>query len=129
MLDHARILIAEDEPLIAFDIAHAVEDAGGEVAGPVGSVLEGMALLERMPVEAAILDVNLSDRDITPIADYLLARDIPIIFHTGLGLPPGLMARIPQQLVCRKPVDPRRLVRATERKSGSACLAEKYSTE
>jgi DNA-binding response OmpR family regulator len=126
VLDHARILIAEDEPFIAFDIAHAVEDAGGEVAGPVGSVREGMALLERMPVEAAILDVNLSDRDVTPIANYLRARDIPVIFHTGLGLPPELEARYPQQTVCRKPTNPQCLVRAIERQ---ICAAEKHSTE
>ena len=126
MLDHARILIAEDEPFIAFDIAHAVEDAGGEVAGPVGSVVEGLALLETTPVEAAILDVNLSDRDVTPIADYLRARDIPVVFHTGLGLPPELKARYPQQAVCRKPADPRRLVRAIEKQ---ICPAQKYSAE
>lgn len=126
MLDHARILVAEDEPFIAFDIAHAVEEAGGEVAGPVGSVQEGLALLETMPVEAAILDVNLSDRDVTPIADYLRARDIPVVFHTGLGLPPALQARYPRQAVCRKPADPRRLVHAIEKQ---ICPAEKYSAE
>jgi CheY-like chemotaxis protein len=126
LLDHRLILIAEDEPFIAFDIAHAVEEAGGEVAGPVGSVREGLALLETMPVEAAILDVNLSDRDVTPIADYLMARDIPVIFHTGLGLPPDLKARVSQQSVCRKPSDPRRLVRAIEKR---ICAAETYHDE
>jgi DNA-binding NtrC family response regulator len=124
LLNHARILVAEDEPFIAFDIANSVEAAGGEVAGPVGSVREGLTLLQNEPVTAAILDVNLGDRDVTPIAQFLMARDIPIVFHTGVGLPAALAKQYPDLTLCRKPTDPAQLVRAIEEQ---ICAPEKTS--
>ena len=61
MLKRALILVAEDEPFIALDVALAIEDAGGMVAGPAASVKEALALIESLPVVGAILDVNLAD--------------------------------------------------------------------
>ncbi|CAN5178498.1 hypothetical protein BH11PSE2_BH11PSE2_19370 [soil metagenome] len=90
--DHAAVFIAEDEPFIAFDLATTIEDAGGVVVGPAATVTEALALLKNQPVAAAILDVNLGDRDICPVAELLLARGVPVIFHTGLGVPDELSA-------------------------------------
>jgi hypothetical protein len=64
------------KPFIAFDIATTIEDAGGMVVGPVATVKEALALLEIHPVAAVILDVNLGDRDISPVAELLLARGV-----------------------------------------------------
>ncbi|CAN7384515.1 response regulator [Bosea sp. LjRoot9] len=104
------ILIVDDEPFIALDLALAVEDAGCLVVGPAGSVREALSLLASSRVTAAILDVNLSDGDVTPVVDILVARGIPLIFQTGVGLPPSLKARYPDLLVYAKPVMSERLV-------------------
>jgi DNA-binding response OmpR family regulator len=103
VLNHAAVLIAEDEPFIALDLALAIEDAGGEVVGPAASVKEVLALLETRTVTAAILDVNLCDGDISPVAERLIGLGIPIIFQTGVGLPPELAARFPGLIVRIKP--------------------------
>lgn len=109
--DHAQVLVAEDEPFIAFDLAVAIEDAGGVVVGPAATVAEALALLESNHVAAAILDVNLCDRDISPVAELLLARGVPVIFHTGLGVPEELSARFSNLVVHLKPLDPEQLIR------------------
>ncbi len=104
------ILIVDDEPFIALDLALAVEDAGGLVIGPAGSVREALALLATSSVAAAILDVNLSDGEVTPVVELLIARGVPMIFQTGVGLPAALKARYPDLLVYAKPVVSERLV-------------------
>jgi CheY-like chemotaxis protein len=109
--DRAVVFVAEDEPFIAFDLATTIEDAGGVVVGPAATVKEALAILEIHPVAAAILDVNLADRDISPVAELLMARGVPVIFHTGLGVPDELSARFPNLIVHLKPLVPEQLIR------------------
>ena len=97
------MLVAEDEPFIALDVALAVEDAGGTVAGPAATVKEALALIASRQIVAAILDVNLADGDISPVAEALIDAGIPIILQTGIGLPPELAARFPDLVVHIKP--------------------------
>lgn len=103
MLNRALVLVAEDEPFIALDVALAIEDAGGIVAGPAASVAEALALIDTLPIVAAILDVNLADGDISPVAERLINAGIPIILQTGIGLPLNLAARFPDLKACIKP--------------------------
>ena len=103
MLNNALILVAEDEPFIALDVALAVEDAGGTVAGPAASIREALALIDSLPIVAAILDVNLADGDISPVAERLIIAGIPIILQSGIGLPPKMAARFPDLPVYIKP--------------------------
>ena len=103
MLNRALVLVAEDQPLIALDVALAIEDAGGVVAGPAASVRECLALIDSQPIVAAILDVNLTDGDISPVAEALMLTGVPIIVQTGIGLPPELAARFPDLVVQIKP--------------------------
>jgi len=109
-LDQSAVLIVDDEPFIALDLAMAVEDAGGSVVGPAGSVREALVLLEHAQVTAAILDVHLSDGDISPIVEIVMARGIPLVCQTGVGLPPALKMRYPGLLVYAKPVHADQLV-------------------
>jgi DNA-binding NarL/FixJ family response regulator len=104
VLNHRRILIAEDEALIAYELAQAVEDAGGEVVGPVASVREGLRLLSHEEVHAAILDVRLLDRDIAPIAAALLELGKMVIFHTASPVPDEIVERFGVPVVCQKPM-------------------------
>ena len=103
MLNRALVLVAEDQPLIALDVALAIEDADGVVAGPAASVRECLALIESQPIVAAILDVNLTDGDISPVAEALILAGIPMIVQTGIGLPAKLAARFPELVVQIKP--------------------------
>lgn len=110
MLARQRILVVEDETFIAFDIALAIEEAHGVVIGPVSKVAEALELLASNEVNGAILDVNLADRDVTPVALLLIKCRIPIVFHTGVGLPAELAEQYPDLVVCIKPTSPDRLI-------------------
>lgn len=103
MLTGRTIFIAEDEAFIALDIACAVEDAHGRVIGPAASVAEGLTLLESESVDGAILDVNLTDRDVTPVVALLVERGVPIILQSGVGFPVELASRFPSLTVHIKP--------------------------
>ena len=115
MLNNARILVAEDEAFIALDIAMAIEDAGGQVIGPAANVSEALELLANNEVSGAILDVNLADRDVTPVALALLKKNVPLVFHTGVGIPLELSAQNLDFVVCIKPTSPDRLIRHLRR--------------
>lgn len=112
MLANARILILEDEAIPAFDLATAVEMAGGIVIGPAGTIAAALALLDEQDVSGAILDANLPDGELTPVALRLLDRGIPIIVHTGIGAPEELRQHYPDVLVYVKPTASDRLVDA-----------------
>lgn len=106
MLNQVSVLIVEDEPFIALDLATAVEEARGKVIGPAGSVREARMLIEQHLVQAAVLDVNLSDRDVTPIAELLIKDGVPVIFCSGLALPVALRERYPSASAYTKPTPP-----------------------
>ena len=91
------ILIVEDEALIAMDFVLAVEAAGGIVVGPAASTIEALALIEeaqaaKHSIAAAVLDGNLIDRDVTPVALRLLALGVPIVMYSAVQPPPTLAA-------------------------------------
>jgi DNA-binding NtrC family response regulator len=97
------ILIVEDETLIAMCLADAVAELGGKVIGPVSTVREALEILDTQAVAAAILDSRLRDRDITPIALRLAGAGIPLVVHTGTGLPPEVAEKWPDLPVIMKP--------------------------
>ena len=103
MFDDTNILVAEDESLIADDIADWVKAAGGRVIGPARTVARALDLIGTTPVDAAILDARLEDRDITPVAQLLVARHVPLIVYSGLGLPNELAAAHPDITLILKP--------------------------
>lgn len=103
MLNRSAVLVAEDEPFIALDLAFAIEDADGVVVGPASSAREALRLLADCPVAAAILDVNLLEGDISQVVEYLVEHDVPFILQTGVGLPAELSARFPDLVVHIKP--------------------------
>ena len=114
MLNHLSVLVAEDQPFIALDLALAVEDADGEVVGPAASGEEALALLATGSVGTAILDVNLVDGDCSAVVEALVGLDIPFIVHTAVGLPAALAARFSGLVVQIKPCPAARLVARLE---------------
>lgn len=103
MLNQLPVLIVEDEALIALDLVEAIIRVEGVPVGPVATVAEAMRLIDLQPVKAAILDANLLDRDVTPLALALIERDIPFVIHTGTGLPEELSELHPNLVVVLKP--------------------------
>lgn len=102
-----RILVVEDEALVAMLVEDALLDAGATVVGPAATVAEALALLEREPdpPHAAVLDLNLAGETSTPVADVLAKRGVPFVVATGYGasgLPQG-HSEVP---VLAKPYDP-----------------------
>jgi DNA-binding NtrC family response regulator len=102
-LHRARVLVAEDEPVIALDLASAVEEAGGEVVGPAASVRQAMSLVCDDGLQAAILDFDLLDGNVGPVIEELMRRGIPAIVHSGGGLGRELRERFPDVDVYNKP--------------------------
>jgi CheY-like chemotaxis protein len=79
-----RILVVEDEYLIAMSLQDALESAGSVVVGPVSSVDKAIKTIESEPhIDAAVLDVNLGGALAYPVADMLIARKIPFVFTSG----------------------------------------------
>jgi DNA-binding response OmpR family regulator len=104
------VLICEDEAMIAFDIAAAVEDANGMVVGPFATVADAMAELDGGMPDFAVLDVNLLDGDVTPVLTRLIAANVPIVVNTGTRLPEDVSDL--EITVFSKPADPDDLLAA-----------------
>jgi CheY-like chemotaxis protein len=82
-LQGARILIVEDEFLLAMDIESAIREEGGEVVGPIVNLEEAVATAGREQLNAAVLDLNLRGEMSYPVAEVLDRRHIPFVFATG----------------------------------------------
>ncbi len=80
-----RILVVEDEFLIALDIAGVLEQAGFAVIGPHGTVADALAAIGGDTVHGALLDANLAGEPVGTIADALAVRRIPFAFVSGYG--------------------------------------------
>jgi CheY-like chemotaxis protein len=109
-LSRCNILIVEDQAIIALDLESAVEEANGQVIGPASTVREALKLLHANEVDAAILDANLPDGDVTPVAEALIDRQVPFVINTGVAVPLQLR-RYPGLQVFRKPTPSSRLIR------------------
>lgn len=103
-LRNCRVLVVEDEYLLADELQRELKRAGAVVLGPVPSVDLALNLLAREAVvDGAVLDVNLGGEHVYPVADALTDRAIPFVFVTGYdaqALPP----RFAQSPRCEKPV-------------------------
>lgn len=78
-----RVLIVEDETLVALQLQGDLEDEGHEVVGPAMSLKQGLLLADKEHIDAALVDVSLGRDTSAAIADKLLARKIPFAFATG----------------------------------------------
>jgi two-component sensor histidine kinase len=102
--DNDNVLVVEDESLVAMMMAEALAEMGFSVVGPFGNTTEAIRAVNETSVSAAILDINLGDELVYPVADLLTSRGIPFAFITGYGSG-QLNRRYPQAPVLLKPVD------------------------
>jgi CheY-like chemotaxis protein len=92
-LSGKRVLLVEDEPIIAMSVEDMVADLGCEVIGPALSAAAAEQLARTEQLDAALLDINMGDGASFPIAAILRERNIPFSFATGYGrtgVPAGL---------------------------------------
>lgn len=105
-LNGCHIMVVEDEFLIADDIATMLREAGAEVIGPAASLPEGMRLAsDTEKIDGAVLNIDLGEATVYPLADELLTRGVRIMFLTGYNEShiPAEYAAIP---CCAKPAPP-----------------------
>ncbi len=120
-LGNCRVLVVEDEFYIADDVALALRTLGAEVVGPVPTKDKALALLDsEKTIDVAILDINLKEQAVYPVADALAQRGVPFVFATGYtaaAVPPEYQA-VP---LWEKPFDPQELARALPAVLGVEC--------
>lgn len=84
VLSGRKVLVVEDDYFIADETRRMLATNGAEILGPTASVDETLALIAAAPqIDAAVLDVNLRDVAVFPVADALAARGVPFVFATG----------------------------------------------
>jgi DNA-binding response OmpR family regulator len=84
-LKGARVLVVEDEFLVASLIEDMLESAGCIVSGPMPRVADALKAMDCESYDAAVLDVNLAGARIDPVAEALSKRNVPFMFVTGYG--------------------------------------------
>ena len=85
-----RVLVVEDEPVVAMCLEDILDGLGCETVGPAARLVDGLAMAENELLGAAILDINLGGERSTPIAEALRRRGVPFAFASGYGtLPEG----------------------------------------
>jgi CheY-like chemotaxis protein len=123
-----RLLLVEDDYFIAVDLKTWFEERGTQILGPVPSVSEALDLIARTAeIDAAVLDINLQDELVYPVAEALQARGVPFLFATGYdsgAVPPphGAVA------FCQKPIDPQIIARTLFGRGPAAADAEPAGT-
>jgi CheY-like chemotaxis protein len=112
-LQGRRILVVEDDYLVAQIIVELLEDAGAEVVGPLGWIDEALAFIEshHSALDGAVLDINLHGHKSYPVANALVANNLTFVFATGYGAG-ALDADYQRFPRCEKPFNQQALVAA-----------------
>ena len=117
MLDGRRILIVEDEALLAMVAEDELLEAGAQIVGPAASVGEALRLIEMTATDgglsAAVLDIRVAGEEVDPVAGRLAALGVPFVFATGYSND-DVMAEHTAAPVLHKPFGPRKLIAALQ---------------
>lgn len=111
-LEGKRVLVVEDEHLVANEVAEVLAGAGCFVVGPVPTLHQALRAVEAEELDAAVLDINLDGEFVWPAARMLKTRGIPFVFATGYSgtiEPPPELAASPW---IEKPIKPQRVASA-----------------
>jgi CheY-like chemotaxis protein len=108
--ERPKVLVVEDEFIIALDVAETVRDLGYALEGPYEGKEGAFRAIEEELPDCAILDVFTSDGEVYPLADALTDAGVPIIFHSGHVSPSEVRQRYPGAWACAKPCSPDKLI-------------------
>jgi CheY-like chemotaxis protein len=107
-----QVFVVEDEAMVAMMLEDMLADFGCIISGVAGTLRDAQDQLSSMSmIDAAILDVNLGGEFVFPVADMLVARNVPFVFSTAYGTP-ELLERYPRSKLLRKPYAPEALAKA-----------------
>ena len=106
-----RVLIVEDDSLLAMLVEAQLEEFGCAVVGSAGRLGEAVDKARSLPVDVGLLDVNLAGEMSYPVAAVLRARNVPVVFATGYG-PSGLPPEWRSVPILTKPFMKRQLADA-----------------
>lgn len=112
-----RILVLEDEALIAMQIEDALDALGCHVVGPASRVTEAFDLIYAARVDAALLDINVAGERSFAVADILFAKGVPFAFVTGFDAASTIPGRFAAAPVIAKPFETAKLAAIVERLS------------
>ena len=112
LLKARRILVVEDQFLIAMEIQDCLEKAGAKVIGPLGRLEGALSSAEREGLDAALLDIDLHGERCWPVADVLARRAIPFVFATGFATEIVMPERFTGYAVLSKPYRERDMLEA-----------------
>jgi len=98
-----RVLLVEDEILVAMMMKDILTELGFSVIGPFSRLAEAMVAAVHDNIDAGIIDVNLGGEFVYPVADVLAARNIPFVFITGYGVE-SIDSRFDYVPIVKKPV-------------------------
>jgi CheY-like chemotaxis protein len=107
-----RILIIEDEHIVAKALSRALHETGAEIVGMAATVEQALKLVETIPeFDGALVDINLRGIWAYSVADALAGRGVPFVFATGYGSPiiPDRYRHVP---VLQKPFEPQEIIAA-----------------
>jgi two-component system, response regulator PdtaR len=83
LLQGLKILLVEDDFIVAFDMQTLLQDYGAEVLGPAATVAEGLSIVAGSKADAAVLDVNLNGEFVFALAQRLREQGVPLLFATA----------------------------------------------
>lgn len=109
--ERKRVLLVEDEALVAMLVEDFLTDLGCEVVGPAMRLEPGLQMAATADVDFAVLDINLAGKHSFPIAQVLRERGIPFLFASGYGVA-GLAEGFEATPVLQKPFDKSELEKA-----------------
>lgn len=104
MPDVKRVLVVEDEMMIAMMLEDMLADLGHEVAGVAMRLPQALEMARTTDASVAILDINLDGRRSFPVAEVLRQRGVKLIFASGYGSP-GLEAPFLEEIILKKPFE------------------------
>ena len=80
-----RVLVVEDEAMVALLLEEMIAELGYQVVGPVARLGKAVEIASTEMIDAAILDINVDGKEVYPVAETLAARHIPFAFVSGYG--------------------------------------------
>jgi two-component SAPR family response regulator len=110
-LDRIRILIVEDNFVVANALKYLIDGYGGSVAAMVPTLERAFEVLAAEPIDIAVLDIDLNGTSVVPLAEHLRAQRVPFVFLTGYGDEALLPEPLRGHPRFDKPVEAERLVR------------------
>jgi CheY-like chemotaxis protein len=116
--DGQSVLLVEDEPMISMMLADMLAENGHQIDGPYCRLNDALAAAKNNDLKAGILDVNLRGKAVFPIADVLMARNIPFVFVTGYSAD-SMEPRYTHIPVLQKPIEPESVWAALARTSAA----------